>query len=85
MDNLDYLIGGGKELQLSEEDSKFKELFQIQLPDEDESFQLHLDFQYHPGDKNQLFLDSTLMEDIEEDYFTLARNLDACLSLQSEA
>lgn len=84
MDNLKHLAGGGKELQLSGLDSIFKEPFQIQLPDEDEYFQLHLDFQYHPSDKSQLFMNSTWTEDIEEDFFTLARNLDAYLSLQSE-
>lgn len=84
MGNLKYLTGGSNALQISETDVGFKEPFQRQLLDEDEYFHLHLDFQYYPNIKNQLFANSSWTEDIEEDYFTLARSLDACLSLQSE-
>jgi len=80
MDYLECLDGGGIITQIPGISGTFEETFQSHLPEEDEYFQLHLDIQYHPDDKIQFFSDAIWNGEIEEDYFTLARNLGACLS-----
>lgn len=51
---------------------------------EEEYFQLHLDIQYKPSNKNKLFSGSIWNEDIGEDFFSFVRNSDAYLSMKNE-